>query len=794
MLYTETISNAYNVQLGFVMKILFTFLFTILTLFALSTPSFADLEYRSTYMDMDFGGDGAQDVTIINETTIAVAFGLYGVDLLDITDPSNPALIHKYNPSHWKEANTVIYNGEYLFVGFSDRIDNYRSGTIEIVDISNFDNPVLINTIDNCNANHFLKIRNNLLIAAFQKVTSYSDLQGTTYHETISAWVYNINNINAPLLAFSDHYYDMSSRQADIKMFANYLFIDRPLGIGNKRIEIYNLDNSCSLTGTIDSYSARFCASQDYIYLSSYNDTIGTFLIETQEQVSFVEANGHHRDCYIRGDNLHVGRDIYDLSDPTTPVYMSTNESENYYEAYLNGLVVNELMIIAPSNGVLYINDISNIDQPENLYIYSMENRSYPFMATDGDYIFLPNDNKIKMISLSDIDEPIEVSNEILEESTILAINSNDGSLFAMTENSVYKIVSRDNGNFDIVGQHDIDSLGTANSYTTGIVGQNIFVLYEKIGAYSAKLTLFDFIDETSPNIYIENIVDLEYTNRYGTSTMMDIEGDRILISCPDRVFRVEHNPLSLFLISSYDFNINTSNFVDYYLFSIELLRDSAISLYQTVEQEWYGWTVEYRTKQVNIYTSENVSEPIPKFPSTINDRVYSFNGIDSLDYYQILPLGTRIYKNSINTRYNELNRDDRNWKKPIEHEDRLFILNRSGVDIYDIDYVSDVDDNQSTSGQIADEFKLGAAYPNPFNSSVNIPYTLPSESNIKITIYDILGREAALLLNQEKTAGNHIVHWNGKNMNNITSPSGIYFVRMEAGSFSQTQKIMLLK
>jgi Secretion system C-terminal sorting domain len=117
---------------------------------------------------------------------------------------------------------------------------------------------------------------------------------------------------------------------------------------------------------------------------------------------------------------------------------------------------------------------------------------------------------------------------------------------------------------------------------------------------------------------------------------------------------------------------------------------------------------------------------------------------------------------------------------------------NSGGNRVYEPGPYLEVDDNSDNF--LPDYFELSKAYPNPFNSSVNIPFSLPEPSNVKITIYDILGREVAILVDQNKSAGKHSIHWNGKNLNDFTSPSGIYFLRMEVGSFTQTQKIILLK
>jgi hypothetical protein len=87
-------------------------------------------------------------------------------------------------------------------------------------------------------------------------------------------------------------------------------------------------------------------------------------------------------------------------------------------------------------------------------------------------------------------------------------------------------------------------------------------------------------------------------------------------------------------------------------------------------------------------------------------------------------------------------------------------------------------------------QFALMQNYPNPFNPSTTINYSLPESGLITIKIYDLLGREVETLVNEEKSAGNYSVQFSANNR----FTSGVYFYRMQAGSFTQTKKLILLK
>ncbi len=86
-------------------------------------------------------------------------------------------------------------------------------------------------------------------------------------------------------------------------------------------------------------------------------------------------------------------------------------------------------------------------------------------------------------------------------------------------------------------------------------------------------------------------------------------------------------------------------------------------------------------------------------------------------------------------------------------------------------------------------EYKLGQNYPNPFNPSTNIDYTVSSNEYVSLKVYDILGNEIATLVNEKKEAGNYKVEFNAANFS-----SGLYLYKIQAGTFTQVRKMMLLK
>ena len=89
----------------------------------------------------------------------------------------------------------------------------------------------------------------------------------------------------------------------------------------------------------------------------------------------------------------------------------------------------------------------------------------------------------------------------------------------------------------------------------------------------------------------------------------------------------------------------------------------------------------------------------------------------------------------------------------------------------------------------MTDRYSLDSIYPNPFNPNTTIGFTMPVAGHLELKVYDIIGRELVSLKNEYTLAGTHSVSWNASSY-----PSGVYIVKMDSGTFSKIQKIVLMK
>ena len=112
-----------------------------------------------------------------------------------------------------------------------------------------------------------------------------------------------------------------------------------------------------------------------------------------------------------------------------------------------------------------------------------------------------------------------------------------------------------------------------------------------------------------------------------------------------------------------------------------------------------------------------------------------------------------------------------------------------NGIDptIYTLDFLNIV--SVKLDNLLPEKYVLGQNYPNPFNPTTTIYYSIPQNSYVSLRIFDVLGNEVQTIVNENQDAGNYTVKFNADNLT-----SGIYFYKIEAGSFIETKKMILLK
>ena len=97
-------------------------------------------------------------------------------------------------------------------------------------------------------------------------------------------------------------------------------------------------------------------------------------------------------------------------------------------------------------------------------------------------------------------------------------------------------------------------------------------------------------------------------------------------------------------------------------------------------------------------------------------------------------------------------------------------------------------------SSDLPADYSLAQNYPNPFNASTRIDFALPKDAEVRLAIFDVLGREVAVLLEQPLAAGTHSAVWDGRDVAGKNVPSGHYFYKLQAGYIELSRGLTLIR
>jgi hypothetical protein len=226
-----------------------------------------------------------------------------------------------------------------------------------------------------------------------------------------------------------------------------------------------------------------------------------------------------------------------------------------------------------------------------------------------------------------------------------------------------------------------------------------------------------------------------------------------------------------------------SNNNIDFSYQSDDDLLGRQASEYIEVPKNPNGYDY-YQSKRQSFYYVENIED------MQINDWVLAYNGdvlVGARQYVGgIIDVPVMGYDDSDFTVGYCENGDVPEFKLFRSSTGMLNELS-GNITAWSSNTVTVLDDLSLTN--MPTEVSLSPAYPNPFNPSTSLSYTVPQDGNITLSVYDINGRLVEDLVSSYQKAGNYNAVWNASNIS-----SGVYFVRLSASSEILTQKVMLIK
>ncbi len=237
-------------------------------------------------------------------------------------------------------------------------------------------------------------------------------------------------------------------------------------------------------------------------------------------------------------------------------------------------------------------------------------------------------------------------------------------------------------------------------------------------------------------------------------------------------------------------------------LFNSELITDENFTVFNTS-----GGNLQYTVNAVyDIGESANlqpITIPLPfAIPQNLTAELEDNSVVLNWEYpYNTLSLlGFRVYRNDVNITQTPIAPDQLSYidSNVVEGQNYIYYIRAIYTNPTGISLPSNNVELLYTGIEemISPQYvtKLGNNYPNPFNPETVINFSLKTDTNVKISIFNVKGEIVKTLVNETLKRGNHQVVWDGKNNSGNISGSGIYFYKMQSDNYQATNKMLLIK
>jgi aminopeptidase N len=210
---------------------------------------------------------------------------------------------------------------------------------------------------------------------------------------------------------------------------------------------------------------------------------------------------------------------------------------------------------------------------------------------------------------------------------------------------------------------------------------------------------------------------------------------------------------------------------------------------FQAVAESVYGQSLDYFFQQW-IYGENYPKYTVDWSKNLVSGNIYQIDlnvvqNVNTNPAYFTMPVKVKVNTNLGDTLVTLLNNaQNQNFQFNVNGDPQSIDFDHGNWILKDLSIVTNVE-NQA----IPDEFSLEQNYPNPFNPSTKIKYTIASENFVTLKIFNILGKEIEILVDSKQDAGSYEVEFDASQLN-----SGVYFYTLEAGSFAETKKMLLLR
>jgi hypothetical protein len=682
----------------------------------------------------EFTCDAVMDIAVSGDYAYVLCRDLL---VYDISNPPNPVKVNKLTGatsifSHgYDSAQKIEISNGFLYIVGGFAEDYYTTGLC-ILDISNPTEPRQIGNFHRVVEMDGWKARDVCLVGNLAYLTFSSD-EGADSGGGWAFWILDVSDKADPKPL---SYYNPGDDIFSVKIYKNYAFVGGDRGIGLLILDVSN-PASPQLLQQVPTYWMSFNLSGMVI----------------QDSLLYLSAF----------DSLQTGLKVFDISSPDALRLITA------FPEHINQIkITNNTMYAAKGYGGLQIFDISQPASPKTLGGF----------RTDGDIknVWVYNDYAyvwaygLSILDISDKQHPERAARFFPSPTTIHDLVVKDNVLF-IAGSKPYGFSTYDISNLADIKLIDflqVGEKGVGGRYVTKMAGGQAVALLDTAllvfdisdPANLHQTGKFDFIkcnDAALANGYAA----LAYKNRL---KLLDISDPQNIQETSD--FSANNgNTFDLYIVENYLYYFSKINSLEYYLNIVDVSDISNPVLLNLYPMMYCNFC--YRRD--NKYFDTNFM-----YGTEMQLEIFDISTPDS------------IQKNGVFKLRNH-------WSWHVCAKDGYIYLPNTGGSLYILKF--DPDTQVETQQQdLSVSFQLSQNYPNPVNAGTIISYQINLKDHVKLSIYDLMGREVITLVNDEKQPGSHRISWNGKDRHGNLIPSGVYFYQLQTAETQQSRKMIILR
>ena len=701
------------------------------------------------------------------------------MEILEISDHSNPVSVGWVMTEHLIDG--IYVSNSYAYVISADE-------GLYIIDISEPTNPYLCGYYD------------TVLELGFRSIYV---LNNFAYLITANAATNGLHivDISDPFNPFEAGYYDTGTGEYDVWVADSLAYVTSYFGL--HIISLSDPNNPFQiglLPSSGNNYFYYLFVKDNYAFITGGYGTLHIIDVSNPsnptEIVAYQTGCNFATDLFIANNYAFVyGIDyklyIIDISDPANPQAIS---SYNVGAWSFNIYVSDNFVFITGIMTGLHIVDVEDPSNPIEAGFYYTGGSSIYDAYVMGDYAYITNQQN-SHLNVIDIDDPFDP-----KLTGYCYLGDIEPNIYVQDN---YAFVAGGSSDFSTGYLRIIDISNPTNpvqvsQYDLGSPATSIFVAGEYTYTTTAhQLQIFDISDPANP----------KYVSNYNLGNMhwadeIFISGNYAFIAGAYFIPYYTETYIRLFIInildprnpqletiyegsngSAYDIYIKYNYaFITCVLQVNDLHTEGWLDVFDISDPsnpEIIGGYFNYDQVLTNIQVKDNYAYLgfVGSYAGTED------GGLVILDISEISDLQEAGFYNAGDL-----------WGRIFAYDEYVCLTKRTvGLLILRNDLLTAIKDDR----EIPKLFFLSQNYPNPWNPSTKIQYSVPQSSNVNIKVFDILGNEIETLVNEEKPAGTYELTWNASNL-----PSGVYFSQLKAvdpstssgQSFVQIKKMLLLK